>query len=125
MKEVINKKYHYKGYHNCNSVCGLTIIGNTVIVTELNENQGTSITNMAEDLATKICKEFNILPENLVWIERYSEDPTSFSKRLREGTYDLVSFDFKNGEFSHPTWKNISEDQFVQIEKKALKNIGV
>ena len=37
------------------------------------ENEGTSVTNMAEQLATQICQEFDIEPKHLIWIEHYPD----------------------------------------------------
>ena len=44
----------YRGYYGCESHCTLEIYGNLVIATEADDNEGTSITNMAEHLATRV-----------------------------------------------------------------------
>ena len=65
--------YNYTGFHGCDSKCELQIINNLVIATEIPENEGTSVTNMAEHLATMVCQTFGIEPKHLIWIEHYPE----------------------------------------------------
>jgi len=61
MKTIYKTKLHYRGFW-CNSVCGLEIYqkNTTIIVvfTELDDNPGTSITNMIEYLATIVKNMF-------------------------------------------------------------------
>lgn len=54
-------------------ICDIEIIKNLVIATEMPENEGTSVTNMAEYLATQVCQEFGINPKHLIWIEHYPQ----------------------------------------------------
>ncbi|MXV82380.1 hypothetical protein F4Z98_03320 [Candidatus Poribacteria bacterium] len=119
-------KYEYKGFHGCDSVCNLEIHQNLVICSSREDNKGTSITNMAEHLATAICKQFDITPSKLIWIEHYRAEPTiersestrhsDVSGRFRE-TYSLVFFNLTGGgvfdantfEFSNPRWVSIEK----------------
>jgi hypothetical protein len=59
-----------------------------VIATELQDNPGTSITNIAEHLASHVCERFAIDPDKLVWIETYGYPAPGD----RERTYDRVTF---------------------------------
>ena len=124
-------KLEYKGFHGCVSTCDLEIHNNLVICSERGDNEGTSITNMAEHLATAICKPFDITPRELIWIEHYRAEPSiersestrhsDVSGRFRE-TYSLVFFNLTGGgffsqdakafEFSNPRWVSI-EKQIV------------
>ena len=95
--------YNYTGFHGCECICNLEIIKNLVIATELNENEGTSITNMAEHLATLICQEFEIEPKHLIWIEHYPVRPGR--SRQLPASYDLVQFNLDSlGTFRDPRW---------------------
>ena len=47
--------YTYKGFHGCDNQCELEIISNLVIATQSYGNIETSITNMAEHLASMVC----------------------------------------------------------------------
>ena len=65
--------YNYKGIGGCDCFCELEIYENLVICTESEENEGTSVTNWAEHLATEVCEKYGIDPEKLIWIERYKD----------------------------------------------------
>ncbi len=49
---IVKTKLNYRGFWNCDSTCELEILRAgekyTVILSELEENQGTSVTNMYE-----------------------------------------------------------------------------
>lgn len=70
------RKYYYKGLWNSKSVCGLEIIENAaghvyVILTELEENPGTSITNVFASVATSIFHDcISTNPNDVIWIEQ-------------------------------------------------------
>ena len=99
--------YNYEGFHGCACICDLEIIKNLVIASEMPENEGTSITNFAEQLATLVCQEFEIEPKHLIWIEHYPERD-GVSRKYAE-SYDLVSFNLNgDGVFSNPRWTGIS-----------------
>lgn len=104
--------YEYKGFGNCESKCKIEVHSNIVIATELDDNTGTSITNYAETLATMICKQFSILPEELIWIEHYPKDSYSLE------TYSLVKFDIDKNRFSNPKWSYLSNTELEGLIKK-------
>lgn len=59
-------------------VCGLELLPCTgsrtlAVVTELSENFGPSITNVAEQLASAVCTRFDVHPDLLVWVEHYGQ----------------------------------------------------
>lgn len=85
--------FEYPGFQGCRSVCDLELIplsdGRTVaIVTERVDNPGTSVTNIAEHLASWVCHQFHIDPDRLVWLEHYGYASTPIPER----TFDLVKF---------------------------------
>lgn len=112
-------KYEYTGYHGCFSVCDLEIHKNLVICSSRADNKGTSITNMAEQLATDICKQFDITARDLIWIEHYREEQDARGHVWREETFSLVCFNLTGGgilsqnekafEFSNPRWITLSK----------------
>ena len=126
-------RFDYKGYHGCESHCkieihrfpesrtlesaqGKTKIGTTVVIaTELLEsNQGTSITNLAEQIATEVCIKHKIDPLSLIWIEHYPPRESKWSKDEEEGTYSIVTFElceasWRDNALRHPNWKYIHE----------------
>ncbi len=93
-------RYVYRGYYDEGGICRvrLFVAGNrppVIVVSQLEENQNTSITNVCEYLAAEIgAKHFPERfeqPEPFTWIENYhhprEEDPV-----LRE-TWSRVRFD--------------------------------
>ena len=88
-------RYNYKGYNDCDCHCYLMVAGSAVLCTQTHDNHGTSITNMAETLATRVCREWNIPFASLVWIEHYERDEYDKRNGLKE-TFDLVEFGVVN-----------------------------
>jgi hypothetical protein len=69
--------HHYRGYWSDGGKCRVRIYRENgqvpvVICSQLPDNDNTSVTNMAEYLATEIIRE-HALPTPLVWIEHYLE----------------------------------------------------
>ena len=58
------ERFDYEGYHKCESHCLIEIHKHEkctlVIATEADDNPGTSVTNMAEHIATEVCKQYEI-----------------------------------------------------------------
>ena len=79
-----------------------------VILSELPDNKGMSVTNAAEQLATAIVADFNLDPQRTRWVEHYPQFET----------YDLITFTwttqrvFYDGPLhdvaSAPEWHRIS-----------------
>jgi hypothetical protein len=101
-------RYNYKGFWS-DSYCDIEAHrrsdGKYVFVaTELPDNPGTSVTNFAEHLATAMCKQHRLKPENVIWIEHYPET------ERRKGVFDLVRFLRMEGDsFQGPVWTRITE----------------
>lgn len=76
-----NYTHDFKGVGGCDSRCLIRVykgvgrdLGMTVVIaTQLVEDQGTSITDWAEHLATEIARKHSISPNRLIWIEHYPE----------------------------------------------------
>lgn len=73
---VIIDRFDYRGFFGRPAWCGLEVIpledGRTVVIaTELEDNPGTSVTSVAEHLASHVCDRFGIDPDRLVWVEHY------------------------------------------------------
>ena len=91
--------YDYPGYSNCASRCRVRLYeapgrSPVFLVEELQDNPGTSITNMAEylaaELATRHCPERLEAAEPFHWIEHYPR--TESEKRRGMVEYSLVTF---------------------------------
>ena len=107
-------KYEYEGFGGCKSICNLEIHRNLVICSAREDNEGTSITNVAEQLATEIANQYLPDPSKLVWVEHYPKRTVG-----NHESWDLVFFNVKNNgvfrdksvdvQFSNPRWVRIEE----------------
>lgn len=118
--------FDYESWHGAPAYCGVKIWTDgpcggaaptryIVVMTELDDNPGMSVTNAAEIIATDV---LNILlpgvdPEAMTWIEHYPPRGDAHSLRLPE-TYDLVRMRYDGRQFKmdnrngHP-WKRLTE----------------
>ena len=87
-----------------------------VVATEVSDNEGTSMTNMAEELATMVCKAFDVKPDRLVWIEHYPERPISKRESFKE-SFDLVNFTRNDDQFLSPRWSPLDKAEAIAITK--------
>jgi hypothetical protein len=121
-------RFDYAGLHGRPARCGLEIIelpdGRTVVIaTEFSDNPGVSVTNFAEELATLVCKMFNIDPTILVWIEHYHADPCQVCNgrgtRREAASYDRVTFKMRQvrGEWllKEPTWRPVCQRDWKEL----------
>lgn len=111
-QRIVIDRYHYRGFHGCQSWCELEILSmgdmrTVVIATEVEDNPGTSVTNCAEDLAHWVCIGFEIDPSRLIWIEHYGYPSPMNPQEPR--TYDVVRFEIlpsgHDAIFAHPAWR--------------------
>lgn len=82
-----------------------------VMLTEVSDNPGQSVTNAAEYFAAEAVRIFGLDPRHVVFIEHYNTASYK-SKRLDfEDTYDLVVFDWRQSEgryiASRPRWRRV------------------
>lgn len=75
--------FEYPGYFHKPAHCQIDVFkreggeGYTVVIaTELENNDGASITNASESLANHLCKKLSILPQDLILVEHYLADST-------------------------------------------------
>ena len=106
--------FPYRGYHGCLSRCRLRVYEESgtppvVIVTERDDNPGTSITNRAEYLATAVWQMLERPEAGMVWIEHYEDRALIGGKPLFKEKFDSVTFTSTSRGFSDPRWKPISK----------------
>lgn len=96
--KTVNGAFNYKvdSWSSRWSCCFLRVYQvadriNVVIATELTENQGPSITNSAEALATEVVKEYDLDPERTYFVEHYDHRTSALRDRA-DTTYDFVEF---------------------------------
>ena len=118
--------YDYPGYRDCPSFCNLdlTILPDGaafVICAEHPDNPGTSVTNRAEFLATKVCRENTAIdPRRLTWIEHYPERGSRFNPR--PPTWSVVTFDYDSTTrtLRHPNWRYTDREEIDKLRTDLL-----
>jgi hypothetical protein len=110
--------FQFQGLNQCDSVCGIEVYDKgqyaaVVVVSELDENPGTSVTNAWPFLADEISKDYNLGGQNIVWIEYYP------ANKIRGEVWDRVHLELANGEFQmsqnrHP-WQSLTKEQVQEL----------
>lgn len=122
--------WHYKGYHGTPSICVLRLyqpiktsgqprakdkpedfLPAVALFTEAHNNEGTSITNRIEVLATSAWEYLGKPEKPPIVIEHYPNrgvyNPTKDKWQFPE-SFDIVEFDRKQGgSFEKPRWRRI------------------
>ncbi len=110
--------YPFRGYWGGAAVCHIAIYDHAgtvvVICTEAPDNPGTSITNMAEHIATDVARIYQLAQEPFVWIEHYDDrsDPIALKhaiRRTKGESFDRVEFRRRGTQLSEPDWRPISK----------------
>ncbi len=97
-------KYHYPSIYSDHNQ-------DILIVSELPENQGASVTNRAEWLHRQLCRNYDLDPEETIFIEHYG--PGSLQD---ENTYDQVFFTISpTGDFSRLEWTPLDPGEVRQL----------
>jgi len=125
-------RHHYRGYFAAGAVCRVRIFQPAgrqpvLLVTQLPENDGTSVTNMAEYLAAELLlRHFPLLadhPDPVAYVEHYPHD--RLDARLPGDTFDYVAFAHWRPGPSHvfgfrpkvglPSWHPIGEEELAEL----------
>ena len=114
--------FEYTDMNKRPAYCDIEKIGNIVIMTELADNTGASVTNSCEYIARQYAEQNNLSVKDLTFIERYDKRNYEFGQRPFKGEfpiYALVTFT-DNGCKSKltPNWKHLSSDEFNDLIKK-------
>lgn len=110
----IDQLYDYDGLWGRKAKCGLKVLNNLVIATDIYKgNPGGSITEYCAELAMIICDEHNIKYQDLRFIHHTPEVNSSY-EFLEETFYD-VHFDITENNISNPDWDQINRDNVVKL----------
>jgi hypothetical protein len=114
----------YKGFHGCDSICGLLIVQNSaeqfvIFCVEVPGNPGTSVTNCAEHLSCGVLKKFEIPWNNFVWIEHYP------ARRHADEDWDMVTFTVnkETSECEQPSWRPVTDDDWSELNVGDVRGI--
>ncbi len=113
--------FTFHGNWNCAAKCGLDIkrLENKtaiVMLTELPDNPGTSVTNAYERVATIIRQTWlpDIAPEDIVWVEHYP------AQGEHAESFDLVVMEWSGG-YKTPNWCRLPEKPLALREREVVK----
>jgi hypothetical protein len=119
MTASVQMVWQFKGLHGAPSKCGVSVFprqggGKVVLFTELADNEGTSVTNYIEHLATSIRAGGLVQPEDIVlWFEHYPESPSHAE------SFDVVSFEQYDGGYLRPHWRRTTRQYFESLIERA------
>lgn len=104
----------YAGYRGCTSWCDVQVerAGEDVlvVVSERDDNAGTSVTNCAEVIATAIAARLQDVP---VWRLRFVEHYPASSHR--EATLSEVTFEWSGRTAARPDWRHLGAEGLDQL----------
>ena len=123
MKLLIDMVMAYRGYHGCPSKCGVAIYEPTfpgepyvAVYTELEENEGTSITNATETIATGIWEFLERPDDEIVFVEHWPDrNVNGWRDPILQEHWDRVTFQAVKGGFARPKWRRIGKDEVERL----------
>ena len=109
--------FDYEGYYpGSKAHCLIKVNGNAVICTQAPDNEGLSITNGAEKIATEVCRQHRIPFNQLVWIEHYIHSGNDrHLDPMERPTWDFVTFDIQGDHLAHPRWRHAGPYRAMQV----------
>ena len=125
MRKTLDQTFPYLGYYDCPSQCRLRVWQEpgqvpVVLFTELDDNPGTSITNMIEYIAWEAFKLLERPESGMVTIEHYRDRGIVRGKPLYKEEFDLVTFTQTASGFDDPCWRRISKEEVERIIGETL-----
>ena len=110
--------YQHPTTHVDGAHCRLRIYDNdagaVVILSELADNTGISVTNAAEELATEIARLHRLTPDTTTWIEHYDRNSYRHADDMQE-TFDDITFTWRNGAAHAPQWTRLTATELLAI----------
>ncbi len=101
--------FEYPGYFRSKAHCQLDTFTHegekftVAVATELKANEGLSITNGIQYIASVICKQRNLQPKDLILIEHYGQD-TILPERYSLVRFKHTRHDWEGWHFEDPEW---------------------
>ncbi len=79
----------------------------TVLLTEVPNNPGQSITAASEVIASGLVRRYHLDPALTTWIEHW---PADASDKLMEDAYASVKYTWEGGLASNPRWRRLTPE---------------
>jgi len=120
------ERFKYETKSGKGGVCGLDVRESpdrrVVILTEVSDNPGMSVTNACEQIVTQLAASRGWLDpvtgkmdKSTVWVEHYSGSSYKPLDDTFEDTWDLVTFTQAGGEFTSPVWRRLSQEALTKL----------
>lgn len=112
-------KIYFNDSKGCQAVCEFAILKNenTVLVTELCENKGESVTNCIEIIANLICENHSIDKKKLVLIEHYNSESYCNKVSDYKESFTLVRFKVSASNILYdPCWEPCKANLLERIK---------
>ena len=84
-----------------------------IVLSELAENPGVSVTNAAAAIATEIARTYMIDLDTTIWIEHYGA--FSYKGGDLDETFDRITFTWRNRTASNAEWKRLTADELHEL----------
>ena len=94
-------------------------VGTVIVLSELAENLGVSVTNAAAALATEIARIYDLETVTTFWVEHYGA--FSYTASGGDETFDLVTFTWRNRTASNAEWQRLNSDQLHKLLRESVK----
>lgn len=118
--KTIDMVLKFMGYGMHPSKCRIRVydepVHTVVIASDLGSGSGTSVTNAAEDIASKVCSVYDINPQRMTWVEHYPR------RGEYPDTFDLVEFtilprtQWQGGKVvSSPSWSPLTKKKVAAM----------
>lgn len=115
-----DREYTFRGLGGAESRCRLRLFTArpiqtiTAIVSEIDDNTGTSVTNAASSLAAEICEDYGINPECFALVEHYPEARIGGS--TFDESYSRVNLSYAKGEgFTRLDWTHLPVEEVARL----------
>jgi hypothetical protein len=89
-----------------------------VLLTEVSNNPGQSITAASEVIATSLAKRYGLDPATTLWIEHWPAESTS---KPSEAAYAAVNYTWTTGIASQPHWRRLSRERAEEMTGTSLQ----
>lgn len=113
------EKFIFKARNGCDAWCGLDVRlkpeGPTVVLTELGDNPGPSITNAYEEIATVLVTDVWLgnlgNPENIRWVEHYDQHSYEHFSKPEPERFTLVSMTWDGRRYTRARFSPLQPDE--------------
>lgn len=82
--------------------------GHVVLLTEVANNPGQSITAASDVIATGLAARYHLDPLTTIWIEHW---PSDTRDKLSKDSYASVKYSWKDGVAGSPRWRQLALEQ--------------